>query len=157
MSKQYRTRSDCSYRSSYCSSLIRVYTVWHCFYIFWTRIWSIFRIITAIISGVPTFTMFTVVSTGIVKTEPRTECQLLHRNSIISTSTTGAWSWIYKTLQNAPQNRRKACEHFGVWTRDRNLSSGACTHHMSHVTRKPVFGVCDQLRLKLACSADETS
>ena len=28
---------------------------------------------------------------------------------------------------------------------------------MSHVTRKPVFGVCDQLRLKPACSADETS
>ena len=29
--------------------------------------------------------------------------------------------------------------------------------NMSHVTRKPVFGVCDQLRLKPACSADETS
>ena len=29
--------------------------------------------------------------------------------------------------------------------------------HMSHVLRKPVFGVCDQLRLKSACSADETS
>ena len=28
---------------------------------------------------------------------------------------------------------------------------------MSLVTRKPVFGLCDQLRLKLACSADETS
>ena len=28
---------------------------------------------------------------------------------------------------------------------------------MSHVMRKPVFGVCDQLRLKPACSADETS
>ena len=27
---------------------------------------------------------------------------------------------------------------------------------VSHVTRKPVFGVCDQLRLKPACSADET-
>ena len=27
----------------------------------------------------------------------------------------------------------------------------------SHVTRKPVFGVCDQLRHKTACSADETS
>ena len=27
---------------------------------------------------------------------------------------------------------------------------------MSHVTRKPVFGVCDQVRLKLACSATET-
>ena len=29
--------------------------------------------------------------------------------------------------------------------------------YMSHVTRKPVFGVCDQLRLKQACSASETS
>ena len=28
---------------------------------------------------------------------------------------------------------------------------------MSLVTRKPVFGVCDQVRLKPACSADETS
>ena len=28
---------------------------------------------------------------------------------------------------------------------------------MSHVTRKPVFGVCDQTRLKPACSAIETS
>ena len=28
---------------------------------------------------------------------------------------------------------------------------------MSHITRKPVFGVRDQLRLKPACSADETS
>ena len=33
------------------------------------------------------------------------------------------------------------------------------THHsdMSHVTRKPVFGVCDQVRLKPACSATEAS
>ena len=29
--------------------------------------------------------------------------------------------------------------------------------HLSLVTRKPVFGVCDQLRLKPACSATETS
>ena len=28
---------------------------------------------------------------------------------------------------------------------------------MSHVTRKPVFGVCDQVRLKPACSAIKTS
>ena len=28
---------------------------------------------------------------------------------------------------------------------------------MSHVTRKPVFGVCEQLILKPACSATETS
>ena len=28
---------------------------------------------------------------------------------------------------------------------------------MSHVTTKPAFGVCDQLRLKPACSATETS
>ena len=32
-----------------------------------------------------------------------------------------------------------------------------CTkHYMSHVTRKPVSGVCDQVRLKSACPADET-
>ena len=30
-------------------------------------------------------------------------------------------------------------------------------HYKSHVTRKPVFGVCDQLWLKPACSATETS
>ena len=30
-------------------------------------------------------------------------------------------------------------------------------YNLSHITRKPVFGVCDQLRLKPACSADETS
>ena len=28
---------------------------------------------------------------------------------------------------------------------------------MSHVSTKPLFGVCDQLRLKPACSATETS
>ena len=35
-----------------------------------------------------------------------------------------------------------------------------CNHYLhkwSLVTRKPVFGVCAQLRLKPACSADETS
>ena len=31
------------------------------------------------------------------------------------------------------------------------------TSDMSHVTRKPVFGVCDQLRLEPTCLADETS
>ena len=30
-------------------------------------------------------------------------------------------------------------------------------NHLSLVTRKSVFGVCDQLRLKPACSGDETS
>ena len=30
-------------------------------------------------------------------------------------------------------------------------------HHMSHFTRKPVFGVCDQRRLKSASSATGTS
>ena len=29
--------------------------------------------------------------------------------------------------------------------------------HLSHITRKPVFGVCNQVRLKPACSAIETS
>ena len=29
--------------------------------------------------------------------------------------------------------------------------------NLSHVTRKPVFRVCDQLRLKPACSVEETS
>ena len=30
-------------------------------------------------------------------------------------------------------------------------------HYMTLVTRKPVFGVCDQVRLELACSDIETS
>ena len=30
-------------------------------------------------------------------------------------------------------------------------------YHMSHAVRKPVFGVFGQLKLKAACSADETS
>ena len=29
--------------------------------------------------------------------------------------------------------------------------------HMSHVTRKPVFGVSDQVRLKPGCAASEAS
>ena len=37
------------------------------------------------------------------------------------------------------------------------ISSLWRTFHMSHVMRKPVFGVCDQVRLKPACSATETS
>ena len=28
---------------------------------------------------------------------------------------------------------------------------------LSHIMRKPIFGVCDQVRLKLACSASEAS
>ena len=32
-----------------------------------------------------------------------------------------------------------------------------CVVEMSHITRKPVFGVCDQVRLKLACTAIKTS
>ena len=31
------------------------------------------------------------------------------------------------------------------------------TYKMSHVTIKPVFGVCNQVRLKLTCSATEAS
>ena len=41
-----------------------------------------------------------------------------------------------------------------------HISEDRFTHdvtQMSLVTRKPVFGVCDQLRLKPACSATETS
>ena len=42
----------------------------------------------------------------------------------------------------------------------RTLTSGTyispCTH-LSLVTRKPVFGVCDQVRLKLACFISEAS
>ena len=30
-------------------------------------------------------------------------------------------------------------------------------NHSCHVTRKPIFGVCDQVRLKLACSTTESS
>ena len=33
----------------------------------------------------------------------------------------------------------------------------SCTYNMSLITRKPVFGVSDQVRLKPACSATEAS
>ena len=36
-------------------------------------------------------------------------------------------------------------------------SSLRVRRHVSHVMRNPVFGVCDQVRLKPACSATETS
>ena len=43
----------------------------------------------------------------------------------------------------------------------KNMSCGSLRmmvgHNMSLVTRKPVFGVCDQVRLKPVCSASETS
>ena len=35
--------------------------------------------------------------------------------------------------------------------------AGIECHHLSQVMKKLVFGVCDQVRLKLACSATETS
>ena len=35
-------------------------------------------------------------------------------------------------------------------------STTVLKENISHVTRKPVFGVCDQVRHKPACSADET-
>ena len=40
----------------------------------------------------------------------------------------------------------------GLW-----VATGKFLHNMSLFTRKPVFGVCDHVRLKPACSADETS
>ena len=54
------------------------------------------------------------------------------------------------------------CVHFpfGVWGRMWNSTVSVpnhCRYYMSHVTRKPVFGVCNQGRLKPACSATETS
>ena len=62
LSKQYRPRSDCFWRSS----LIRVYAVCHSISIFWmhwcivTSNFSIFRTIMAIVWGVPNFRIFTV-------------------------------------------------------------------------------------------------
>ena len=41
----------------------------------------------------------------------------------------------------------------GIW----NLIVSIPDHYMSHVTRKLVFGVCDQLRLEQAFSPTETS
>ena len=35
-------------------------------------------------------------------------------------------------------------------------SEGISEKQMSHITGKPVFGVCDQIRLKPACPATET-
>ena len=37
------------------------------------------------------------------------------------------------------------------------INSFRCSLQMSPVTRKPAFGIFDQVRLKPACSADETS
>ena len=37
------------------------------------------------------------------------------------------------------------------------LSLDDVLHYRSNVTRKSVFGVCDQVRLKPVCSANETS
>ena len=62
-----------------------------------------------------------------------------------------ASDWFESTLiANTVAHLRFCCEHV--------FSMFCCVpFHMSHVTRKPVFGVCDQVRLKPACSADETS
>ena len=42
------------------------------------------------------------------------------------------------------------------FTTEENPLRGKYLHHLSHVMRKHVFGVSDQARLKLACSATET-
>ena len=43
------------------------------------------------------------------------------------------------------------------WIMLRSLFSWTGSYYLSLVTRKPVFGICDQVRLKPACSATETS
>ena len=48
-------------------------------------------------------------------------------------------------------------DKLNVLTSDYRLRTDSGTIIMSHVTRKPVFGVSDQVRLEPACSADKTS
>ena len=47
--------------------------------------------------------------------------------------------------------RMKGCQETDMF------SCMSITNYMNHGMRKPVFGVCDQVRLKPACSATETS
>ena len=42
--------------------------------------------------------------------------------------------------------------HFGAGS-----ATEMSSHYIRHVTRKPVFGICDQVKLKPACSATVTS
>ena len=44
-------------------------------------------------------------------------------------------------------------QYFIIWSRCYSVAQ----QYMSHVTKKTVFGVSDQLRLKPACSATEAS
>ena len=62
------------------------------------------------------------------------------------------WSWRNK-LTRVCNNCNSVCI---FWTIPAVCSNLTISITISLVTRKPVFGVSDQLRLKPACSADET-
>ena len=67
---------------------------------------------------------------------------------------------LYHDLFFSPDNRyiTLTCQInlpiYALWKVNMNDKTKRNT---SHVMRKPVFGVYDQVRLKLACSVDETS
>ena len=68
--------------------------------------------------------------------------------------------WTWKAVCNeVPFRFGKNIASSGIGTRD--LKSGALTAQprgrFIHITTKPVSGVCDQITLKSACSATETS
>ena len=58
----------------------------------------------------------------------------------------------YKSYVLGPIGLSKQC-----WPEQSCLVRVYTVCQMSHVMRKPVFGVCDQVRLKPACLASETS
>ena len=63
-------------------------------------------------------------------------------------------------LQTLPTHRRNPRRQVFSWLGSNGNDKSSNVAHaqtLSLVTRKPVFGVCDQLRLKQACWATETS
>ena len=53
---------------------------------------------------------------------------------------------VFASKNENKTDKTLSCEH---WIQD--------LVYLSHIMRKPIFGICNQVRLKLACSATETS
>ena len=77
------------------------------------------------------------------------------------------YSSVQKNNEMANRNRQFFC-HLGIYKSyiyqglnrvllDSNNGSKFLLVDISHITRKPVFGVSDQVRLKPACSVREAS
>ena len=60
-------------------------------------------------------------------------------------------------LENFLKLSLKVCNKFKLFNSLHWQYPIMAPYEMSHVSRKPVFMVCDQVRLKPACLADETS